>query len=145
MAHAETANAPARLFELAGRLEAQRGFAEVVASLLAGHGATLDGVWGSSCALIAASLVRHAPAPLVVVCAHMDDLDDFSDDLALFSDVVPEKFPAWESEARDSRSGLHDDIEGERLRLLKRLARPTAPPRATRTTRARRLSSTVTT
>ncbi len=116
-----------KLNKLVGRLETQQGFAGVLASLQAGHAATLGGVWGSSCALIAASLVRHAPAPLVVVCAHMDDIDDFSDDLALFTNVVPEKFPAWEREARDSAGGLHDEIEGERLRLLKRLGQSDAP------------------
>ncbi|MEX0977545.1 MAG: transcription-repair coupling factor [Pirellulales bacterium] len=111
--------APERLFELVGRLEAQRGFAEVIASLQAGHAATLGGVWGSSCALVAASLVCHAPAPLVVVWPHMDDIDDFCDDLALFTSVVPERFPAWEREARETV--VHDEIYGERLRLLKLL------------------------
>ena len=56
----------------------QEGFVEVVASLQAGHAATLDGVWGSSCALVAAALVAHAPGPLVVVCANVDDVDDFA-------------------------------------------------------------------
>ena len=40
---------------------AQEGFAEVVASLKAGHAATLDGVWGSSCALAAAALAAPRP------------------------------------------------------------------------------------
>jgi len=112
------------LRELVGRLEGQRGFAEVIASLQAGHAATLGGVWGSSCALVAASLVVHAPGPLIAVWAHLDDLDDFCDDFALFSDVVPERFPAWEREERESL--LSDDIYGERLRLLKRLQRGAA-------------------
>ncbi|HQU44681.1 MAG TPA: hypothetical protein PK867_17830, partial [Pirellulales bacterium] len=66
MASAEIAiTAAERLWQLADRLESTDGFAEVVASLQAGHGATLDGVWGSSCALVAATLIRHAPASLV--------------------------------------------------------------------------------
>ena len=52
--------APDRLLELVERLERQEGFAEVVESLKAGHAATLDGVWGSSCALVAAALAEHA-------------------------------------------------------------------------------------
>ncbi len=115
------------LEELIGRLEAQQGFARVIASLQAGHAATLGGVWGSCCALIAASLARHASNPIIVVCAHMDDIDDFCDDLALFTSIAPEKFPAWESEDRDSARGLPDEIAGERLRLLKRLGQTDAP------------------
>ncbi len=114
------------LMDLVGRLETQSGFADVIASLQAGHAATLGGVWGSSCALVAASLVRHAPGPLVVVCPHIDDVDDFCDDLALFTSVEPRRFPAWEREAGEAV--VFDEIYGERLRLLKRFGE-TAPPR----------------
>src|SRR4029079_7725340 len=117
--------APDRLQDLVERREAQRGFAQVIASLQAGHAATLGGVWGSSCALVAASLVRHAPGPLVVVWPHLDDLDDFCDDLALFSTVKPERFPAWEREQQGAV--LYDETYGERLRLLKSLSSD-APP-----------------
>jgi len=108
-----------RLLELAGRLESAPGFADVVASLQAGHGATLDGVWGSSCALVAAALAGHAPGPLVVVCAHPGDVDDFVDDLSLFAALDPARFPAWESTTADQL--IHDDVYGDRLRLLKQL------------------------
>ena len=37
-----------RLKELAAQLDLHRGFADVLASLEAGHGGTLGGVWGSS-------------------------------------------------------------------------------------------------
>ena len=51
MTEAQTVvTASGQLEDLVGRLENQNGFAEVVASLQAGHGATLGGVWGSSCA-----------------------------------------------------------------------------------------------
>src|SRR5688572_20031708 len=110
--------APA-LADLVGRLERQQGFAEVIASLAKGHSATLGGVWGSSCALVAASLVRHAPGPLVVICSHGDDLDDFAADLANFNNANVEQFPAWESNPRERV--LYDEIYGDRLSLLKRL------------------------
>ena len=58
-----------RLLELVGRLERHDGFDQVVAGLKAGQGATLDGVWGSSCALCAAALAGQAPASLVVISA----------------------------------------------------------------------------
>ena len=103
--------------ELAGRLERQEGFAEVVESLAGGHAATLDGVWGSSCALVAATLAAHAPATLVVVCPQVEQVDELIDDLALFTRLKPERFPAWESPERP----IHDEVFGQRVHLLKLL------------------------
>jgi len=119
-------SASEQLTQLVTRLEAQTGYAAALASLQSGHAATLDGVWGSSCALVAASLVRHVPRTLVVVWPHIDDLDDFCDDFALFSHVTPERFPAWERERRETV--VYDETYGERLRLLKGLV-GTEPPR----------------
>ena len=112
--------APDRLLQLAGRLEATDGFAEVVASLKGGHGATFDGVWGSSCALVAAALVRQAPGPLVIVCPHPHDIDELVEDLALFTSATVERFPAWESSPEEGL--IHDEVFGDRVRLLKLLA-----------------------
>src|SRR6185437_4264721 len=89
------------------------------ASLLAGHGATLDGVRGSSCALVAAALANHAPGPLVVVLPQPGEIDDFCDDLAVFSEATPERFPAWE--ALTAERSIDDDVCGDRLRVLKLL------------------------
>jgi transcription-repair coupling factor (superfamily II helicase) len=113
------ATAAERLGQLADRLESTGGFAEVVTSLQAGHGATLDGVWGSSCALVAAALLRHAPAPLVIACPQPGDVDDFCDDLALFTDIRPERLPAWDTLPGEQR--VADEVFGDRLRLLKML------------------------
>jgi transcription-repair coupling factor (superfamily II helicase) len=126
MANAGTATlASDRLLELVGRLKRQEGFAEVVVSLLAGHAATLDGVWGSACALAAAALAQDAPASLVVVCPHVDDVDDLADDLALFTPVVPERFPAWER--LPSEQAIADETFGDRVRLLKQFQSANAP------------------
>ena len=69
------------LYFLAERLETHANFAEVIASLLAGHGATLGGVWGSSCALAAAApaLAEEAAGqaerePAIVVTAARTEL-----------------------------------------------------------------------
>ena len=120
---ATTASDP--LLELVGRLERQEGFAEVVESLKAGQAATLDGAWGSSCALAAAGLAAHAPGTLVVVCPQVDDVDNLIDDLALFTRLPPERFPAWES--LPSERVIHDEVFGDRVRLLKRLQGPDPP------------------
>ncbi len=108
-----------RLFELVGWVDRQEGFSEVVEELKLGHAATLDGVWGSSCALAAAVLAVHAPATLIVVCPTVDQVDELIDDLALFSRAAVERFPAWES-LPDERV-IHDEVFGQRIRLLKLL------------------------
>ena len=60
-----------RLRELPGCLAKHRDFVNVVEALRPGVPATLDGIWGSSCALTVAELLRvHCiahPSPLVVV------------------------------------------------------------------------------
>ena len=90
---------------MVGRIEALEDFAEVVDSLQAGHAATLDGVWGSSRALVAAALARHAPTVLVVVCARLDEVQGMIGDMALFSDTEPLRFPVHESLSRPSAIG----------------------------------------
>jgi transcription-repair coupling factor (superfamily II helicase) len=115
-----------RLRELAERLESHEGFAEVVASLLSGHAATLDGVWGSSCALAAAALLRHVPATLVVIRAREELADSLLEDLALFTPAVAARFPAAEPGA--AQRAACDVSHGERLRVLKRLQSPQPPP-----------------
>jgi len=124
-APAVPARAP-QLVRLAECLEAHPGFVDVVSALAQRGSATLDGVWGSSCALVAAALLRHAPGPLVVVCAQPNELDDFCDDLALFTPAAAARFPAWEGEAGEQ--ALRDELYGDRLRTLKLLRGPAPPP-----------------
>ncbi len=120
MAHADIRlTVSDQLHALPGSLEQHDGFSDVVASLLSGHAATLDGVWGSSCALAAAALLQHAPATFVVVCPRQEDVDCFIDDLSLFSLVEPERFPAREIFQGDH--ALLDEAVGDRIRLLKLL------------------------
>ena len=128
MAPTETVRtAPAELKGLVARLAALDAFAEVVASLQRGHAATLDGVWGSSCALLAAAIQRHAPGPLVVVLPHAAGVDSFGDDLLLFTDEQAAFFPAWEAFAGERV--IHDETFGARLRLLKDLQDAARAPR----------------
>lgn len=118
MANVELATSPVdRLLRLVENIERVDGFGDVVASLQSGRSATLDGVRGSSAALVAASLARRAPGPLVVVMPQPGEIDDFGDDLAVFSELSPERFPAWEAMAADRH--IDDDVCGDRLRLLK--------------------------
>jgi transcription-repair coupling factor (superfamily II helicase) len=104
---------------LVARLLKAEGFDAVVTSLQAGHGATLDGVRGSSSALVAAALAEHCPQTLVVVCPHQGDIDEFVDDLVVFTPRSAETFPAWETLPSEHKLG--DGVTGDRMRLLKQL------------------------
>src|SRR4051794_1257618 len=66
------------------------GFPEILAAMKNGRSATLDGAWGSAGPLAAAALGLHAPRTLVIVLAHVGDVDDFRDDVATFAGAVPE-------------------------------------------------------
>src|SRR5215212_2457122 len=114
-----------RLKELAANLDVHRGFSEVIASLEAGHGGTLGGVWGSSRALVAAAVARSCTGPLVVVAPHQAEIDAIARDLALFSDLPVSRFPAWEGEPGERV--VYDEIYGERLRVLKELGAGSHP------------------
>ena len=127
MSAAPTATAASdRLQQLVGRIEALPDFAEVVESLQTGHAATLDGVWGSSCALIAAALVRTAPAVLVAVCPRMDQVQGLIGDLSIFSPAEPARFPVHES--LNAERMVQDEAVGDRVRVLKSLL-ATNPPK----------------
>jgi len=115
----------AELHQLAGQIEQHRGFSDVLTSLRAGNSGTLGGVWGSSRALVAAAIARSASGSLVIVLPHANDIDDFYSDLALFSQLEVDQLPAWETDAGERV--LHDEIYGQRQRLLKSLLAEQAP------------------
>ena len=114
------------LEDLAKAIQPAPGFSEVVAALRNGRSATIDGAWGSAGPLIVASLGRHAPRTVVVVVAHVGDVDDYRDDLATFSGQTPEILPAWDRLPREA--GVGDEVFGRRLRVVKALAGD-APPK----------------
>ncbi len=117
--------APGRLQQLVERIEALPDFAEVVDSLQAGHAATLDGVWGSSCALVAAALARAASAVLVIVCPRLDEVQGLIGDLSIFSAEEPARFPVHESLSAERM--VQDEAVGDRIRILKSLLGPRPP------------------
>jgi transcription-repair coupling factor (superfamily II helicase) len=114
-----------RLVQLVGRIEALPDFIEVVESLQAGHAATLDGVWGASCALAAAALAKAAPAVLVVVCSRLDEVQGLIGELGLFSTLEPARFPVRESLLLERV--VQDEAVGDRVRTLKTLLGPQPP------------------
>ena len=128
-----TLSGPAgRLLGLANTLDTHNGFADVVASLRAGHGGTIGGTWGSASALTAAALAdalrlhgtSGSAGLLVVVLPHAADAEFFLDDLALFTSLPVAMLPALEDFGEASVTG--DPTEADRLALVKRLIGPSA-------------------
>src|SRR4051794_14270156 len=120
--------APVReLKDLTRLVQRASGFPELLAALKNGRSGTLDGAWGSAGPLATAALGLHAPQTLLIVLAHVGDVDDFRDDVATFAGVAPDVFPAWDRPPR-GESGAGDEVSGRRLRVLKRLEGP-QPPR----------------
>ncbi len=120
-----SATLPGRLLDLPRRLESHENFDRVIEALGEGGRATLDGVWGASRALLIAALAPHCRGSLVVVCPKGEQLDRCCDDLGLFTTSPVERFPAWES--GPNQRILYDEIYGDRLRTLKRLAHGDVP------------------
>ncbi|HZL88548.1 MAG TPA: transcription-repair coupling factor [Pirellulaceae bacterium] len=115
------AAATERMRQLYRRLFQWDGCVECVAALERGNPATFDGVWGSSCALVAAALHSRASGPLVVVCPTQNDADELAADLELFTTEPIAQFPAWEIALGEGV--VEDEAHGQRLGMLKQLAR----------------------
>jgi transcription-repair coupling factor (superfamily II helicase) len=111
-----------RLAGLAATLESHRGFADVVASVRAGHGGSIGGTWGSASALAVAALARAGLPTLVVVLPHAAEAEAFVDDLALFSPAPAVLLPALESFDAEADGGGPDPAEAARLAVVKHLA-----------------------
>ena len=114
---------PGQLESLTTQLERLEGFDQVLASLTAGHSGTLGGVWGSSCALVAATLAKHCPGVLVVVAPRGATADTLTEDVRLFTHREIAALGAAETSIA---SRIMDEVANQRLRLVKRLASPTA-------------------
>ena len=113
------------LKNLTRQVQRAEGFPEILAALKVGRSATIDGAWGSAGPLAIGAIGLHAPATLLVVLAHVGDLDDYRDDIATFSGINPEVFPAWDKLPREVVAG--DEVFGRRLRLLRTLKSGTPP------------------
>src|SRR5712691_9785283 len=113
------------LRDLPSLLPRQPPFAAVVAAMQRGHAGAIDGAWGSSAALVVASLVEQHDKPLIVVLPRMHDVDEFADDVFNFLGEVPLIFPAWESWPREAT--VTDAVWGARLRVLRALSSDTPP------------------
>jgi len=112
--------------DLIGSIRGVQSYQQVVAALQRGASGTIDGAWGSACALVAAALTRETAGPLLVVLPRINGVDDFAADLAALLETPPVVFPAWETLPREVTS--KDAIFGTRLRVLEQIE-STTPPR----------------
>ena len=121
-----SASAPTlHLKDLSRAIQRASGFPEILASLKNGRAATIDGAWGSAAGLVTAALGLHVPVCLLVVLAHVGDVDDFRDDVAVFSGLIPDVLQAWEGGPRDRAGGA--EVLARRLRVLTRMASENPP------------------
>ena len=119
MSTALSQQAAAMLKRLPQCFEQNESFQKVIDALTQGQDATLEGIWGSACALVAAAIERQTEAHVVLVAPHLGEIDRLSGAAPLFTDTSIAAFPAWESSPDERR--LHDDIYAARLRILKQL------------------------
>ncbi|MEM1062083.1 MAG: CarD family transcriptional regulator, partial [Planctomycetota bacterium] len=104
---------------LAGRLCDEAGFDSIVTALRSGRSATVDGVWGSSCALTLAGLARGLDGAVLALAPRPADVDDLAVDLETFLSVRPATFPALET--LDAENPAADPLFGKRLALVETL------------------------
>lgn len=115
------ADAAEGLRQLPKTLKNYADFAEVVGALAKGRPASIDGVWGSACALVAAALAEESSGPLVVVLPSQREAEDAAVDIELFAGREPEFYPAADAEPGEQAAG--DETFGHRLRVVKGLLR----------------------
>ncbi len=129
---ASTLQSPARsLSDLVPLMRQAPGFAGVLAALMRGDSAAIDGAWGSSCALAGAVLAgggaaHEAPHAVLFVLPRISEVDDFAADLTEFGGAAPLIFPAWEAAPRERRAA--DPIFNARLRVVRQLVDAVSAP-----------------
>ncbi|MBT5020566.1 MAG: transcription-repair coupling factor, partial [Planctomicrobium sp.] len=111
--------------ELIETLRAVDSFQEIVAAMQRGNSGTIDGAWGSSCALAAAAISQECSGPLLIVLPRISEIEDYAVDLASLVEEPPVVFPAWE--ALPKEHSVSDAIFGARLRVLQQLESDSPP------------------
>ena len=103
-----------------GRLVTARPLTELAHLLADKQAATASGLWGSSVAAVVAALRAELHRPIVLVCGHLDEADDLSDDLELFTGVRPDSLAALELGGGLGR--MSEEQVASRLQLVARYA-----------------------
>ena len=112
--------------DLIASLRGVESFQSVIHALGRGMSGTIDGAWGSSRALVAATLAEEVPSTLLVVLPQISEIEEMSIDLASLLEEPPLVFPAWETVPKER--SVSDAVFGARLRVLQELESD-RPPR----------------
>ncbi|MBL8849101.1 MAG: transcription-repair coupling factor, partial [Planctomycetaceae bacterium] len=107
------------LADLPARLERWPAVENVLAALARGESGTIDGAWGSSCALLAGAIAAKTPGTLLVVLPRISDVDDFATDLAWYLPAPPVVLSAWDG--RPGERSIADPVFSARLQVLQLL------------------------
>ena len=111
--------AAAVLEQLPERLLSHADFGNVTTALGRGEEATIDGVWGSSCALAVAALLLKTDSPMLVLVPQLSQVDALVDDLGLFGVNRVSSLPAPEGALATLAD--QEGADGQRVRTLKQL------------------------
>ncbi len=95
-------------------------FQGVERRLAAGGRCEVEGLWGSSCAFLAAALAERSARTMLMVLPQIESADDFAEDVKLFAPEMPMLFPAWET--LDEEETPDAEVVSQRLAVLKYLA-----------------------
>lgn len=120
-----TPTTTAPLAALAKRARRWSGLGQVAAALRDKQPASIDGVWGSSGALVIAALSHESDGPIVVVLPNEKELDAFAADAVSFGVSSHVIFPAWDRLPEEVRSS--DPVWGSRLRVVSAMEAKTVP------------------
>ncbi|MDR1958540.1 MAG: transcription-repair coupling factor [Planctomycetaceae bacterium] len=96
-------------------------FLQTVTALKKNKSVAIDGLWGSSCALVTAALAAQHTAPVLMLLAKQEEIDRTEDDLELFSELPILPFSPMDDMETPLRVG--DVMFGQRMNLLKELLR----------------------
>jgi transcription-repair coupling factor (superfamily II helicase) len=107
-------------------LSRSQGLAAVIAALRSGQSGTIDGAWGGSCALTAATIAESLKSAVLIVLPRLGEIEEFAGDLASFLGRMPEIFPAWET--LPDEHDVSDSVFGGRLRVLNQLLQAGSHP-----------------
>ncbi len=105
--------------KLSAQVAGADGIPALISALSKKEATTIDGVWGSSSAMIVAGLAQKAPSVMVVVLAHTGDLAAWTHDLTTFLGDRPTLLPPLETWPIDPNS--MDDTPARRLRTVRAL------------------------
>jgi transcription-repair coupling factor (superfamily II helicase) len=110
-----------------GRLVSARPLQDLAKTLAADRALSASGLWGSSVAAVIAAVEQTLHRPMLVICGHLDEVDDLADDIYLFSKEHPAVLPALE--LAGSLGHMSEELVSNRLGLLSRLTTKNGTPR----------------